>query len=80
MKRYQSPKVVNVDELEAVVERARAALDQKDYETLKAAMETLAFLTHELEKKGVSVKRLQRLLFGPKTEKTKDVLGQAGSK
>jgi transposase len=79
MKRHQPPRAVNVDELEAVVERARAALDQKDYETLKAAMETLAFLTRELEKKGVSVKRLQRLLFGPKTEKTKEVLSQTGT-
>ena len=67
---------IGMDELEAIVERARTGpLSEQDYAKLKAALETLGFLTEELEAKGASIDRLRRLLFGPKTERTRDVLG-----
>ena len=62
-------------EVAAILERAKAALSAEDHATLKAAMDTLAFVTSELKEKRTSIERLRALLFGAKTEKTKDVLG-----
>jgi transposase len=67
---------VELPELEAIVARTRnGALSAEDHGKLKAAVETLAYLTRELEAKGTSVARLRRILFGPRTEKTSRVLG-----
>jgi transposase len=58
-------------ELEAILERAKTMpLSDEQYAKLHATMETLVFLTAELEKKRVSVQRLKRLLFGATTETT----------
>ena len=62
------------DELEGILEHARTALSQAEYTKLHAAMETLIFLTQELEKKRVSVQRLKQLLFGATTETTRKVM------
>jgi transposase len=61
-------------ELEAILEHAKMALSQEEYTKLHAAMETLVFLTTELEKKRVSVQRLKQLLFGTTTETTRKVM------
>ncbi len=74
-------KEIRLDDLKAIVERARASLSDDDHEELLSAVETLAFLTQELEAKGASIKRLRRLIFGPSTEKTSKVTGgQDGEK
>jgi hypothetical protein len=49
-------------------------LSQAEYDKLHAAMETLIYLTQELEKNRVSVQRLKQLLFGATTEKTQKVM------
>ena len=52
-------------ELEAILEHAKTApMSQDEYDKLHAVVETLVFLTAELEKKRVSVQRLKHLLFG----------------
>ncbi len=62
-------------ELEAILERTReGALNAEEHGKLRAAVDTLGFLTRELESKGTSIDRLRRLLFGPSTEKTSRVL------
>jgi K+/H+ antiporter YhaU regulatory subunit KhtT len=61
-------------ELEAILEHAKTALSEEEYTKLHAALETLVFLTTELEKKRVSVQRLKQLLFGATTEKTQKVI------
>jgi len=61
-------------ELEAILARAQTALSDEEYTKLRAAIETLAFLTQELEKKQVSVQRLKQLLFGTTTETTRKVM------
>ena len=61
-------------ELEAILERAKTALSNEEYAKLHAAVETLAFLTQELEKKHVSLQRLKQLLFGATTETTRNVM------
>jgi len=70
------PERIELDrsELEAILERAKTALSQEEYTKLHAAMETLIFLTTELEKKRVSVQRLKQMLFGITTEKTQKVM------
>jgi len=67
---------LRLEELQGIVERAKAALTAADYATLKAAVDTLAFLTQELAAKGTSIERLRKLLFGATTEKTSQVLGK----
>jgi transposase len=65
-----------LEELKSILDRARTApLDEQDLEKLTGAVDTLAFLTQELEKKGASIKRLRKLIFGASTEKTSQVVG-----
>ena len=61
-------------ELEAILSHTKTALSEAEYTKLHAAMETLVFLTAELEKKRVSVQRLKQLLFGATTETTRKVM------
>ena len=72
----EGPERIELDrrELEAILEHAKAALSEDEYTTLHAAMDTLIYLTQELEKNRVSVQRLKRLLFGATTEKTQKVM------
>jgi transposase len=65
---------LSMKDLEAILEHARSALSEKEYATLQGAMQTLEFLTRELEKKSVSIQRLRQLLFGAATEKTRKVI------
>jgi transposase len=62
------------EELVAILERAKTApLGQPDFETLLGAVDTLAFVTQELEAKGASLQRLRNMLFGSPTEKTEKI-------
>jgi transposase len=70
-------RAVSVRELEGILERTKSVLSQAEHTTLKAAVDTLALVTQELESKQTSLARLRRLMFGPRTEKTETVLGQA---
>ena len=78
IKRGEPPKRRDVDvgALQAIVERGKTQpLSPDDYDQLKSAVETLAFLTAEIESKGSSIERLRYLLFGSKSEKASNVLG-----
>ena len=61
-------------ELETILQHAKAALNDQEFATLQGAVETLAYLTSELEKKHVSLLRLRQMLFGATTETTAKVL------
>ncbi len=62
------------EEIEAIIERsAHAPLGAEEREKLKAALDTLVFLTNEIGAKGASIERLRRMLFGASTEKTDKV-------
>ena len=70
---------VHMDDLRRLVERTRQTpLTDEEYTTLKAAIETLGDVADLLEQKGTTVANLRQLLFGATTEKTRDVLAQAG--
>ena len=81
MKRHKKrPKrkrqTISREGLAAILQRAKSQpLNQADFETLMGAVDTLAFLTQELEAKGASLQRLRHMLFGSGTEKTDKVLG-----
>ena len=62
------------NELEAILEHAKTVLSDDEYAKLHAAMETLIYLTQELEKNRISVRQLKHLLFGTTTEKTRKVM------
>ncbi len=66
---------LNREELERLLERAKKGpLSEPDYQTLKAAVETLGYLTQLLEDRKTTIDRLRQILFGASTEKTRSVL------
>ncbi|MCP4716909.1 MAG: IS66 family transposase, partial [Deltaproteobacteria bacterium] len=74
---------LEMTELEAIIDRSKTEpLNEQECEQLHSVLETLLFVTQELDKKRVSVQRLKQLLFGATTEKTrkalKDALDKAG--
>ena len=71
-----APKVQQIkrEDLERLLEHARPALTQPEYEQLKAALDTLVYLTHLVGKKNTTIARLRQILFGASSEKTADVL------
>jgi len=67
---------IRIDDLEAIVERTtKGSLSANDHGTLKAAVDTLGFLTQELESKDATIARLRKYLFGASTEKTDQLFG-----
>ena len=68
---------VPIERLNAIVERARTEpLPEDEHAILKAAVDTLARVTEELEAKTTTLQRVRHLLFGPRTETTDKVLGK----
>ncbi len=66
---------LNIEQLERLLERARKdPLSEPDYQTLKAAVETLGYLTQLLEDRKTTIERLRQILFGASSEKTRNVL------
>ena len=69
---------VSCEELEALVEVARAALGEAGYQKLQAAIRTLGYVTELLQNQEATLASLRRLLCHSSTEKTSKVLKQAG--
>ncbi|MGC8520196.1 MAG: hypothetical protein ACP5P4_17025, partial [Steroidobacteraceae bacterium] len=66
-----------LEELEAILERAKAgAIREEEYTQLKALIYTFALLQEELQAKKTSLDRLRQMLFGPRSERTREVLGE----
>ena len=75
------PQCIELDqsELSAIVEAARASdMDAAWVSKIEAVCATFAFINAEVEKKGTTIRRLRRMMFGARTEKTRNVCGQAG--
>lgn len=74
--------VLSMDEVQDLLDRAKAQLSEKDYEMVKMLVDSYVSLTKMVREKGTTIARLRRLLGGfLSSEKTKDVLDQqeAGS-
>jgi transposase len=69
---------VSCEELEALLEGARAALGEAGYQKLQAAIRTLGYATELLQNQEATLPSLRRLLCHSSTEKTSKVLKQAG--
>lgn len=68
---------ITLAELDAIVEQTRSsALDEEQHRKLKVAVALLASLSVEISRKNASLKRLRKLLFGPKSEKSEKILGK----
>lgn len=70
---------IRMDELEQPLERVREPLGEDDYRKLKAAVNTLGYLTDLVADKDTTIRQLRQLLFGTAgTEKTSAVMAHAG--
>jgi len=71
---------VSVEEISAIVERTQTgALSAVDHAKLKAAIDTFALITAQLQTKDASIERLRHMIFGATTESTRNVLGETHS-
>ena len=61
-------------DLEALLERLKSSVGEKDYELLERFLASFAYLTELIEDRETTIGRLRKILFGSKSEKTKDVL------
>ena len=81
MKPAKEPIEVNLEELAALVERARQGpLSKEDCERLEDAIQALSVLIERIGEKNTTISQLRALLSKPSTEKTSNVLEQAGIK
>lgn len=69
---------LTTDDLDTLLAHARGALPEEAYRTLQALVETLRYLTALLEDHTTTIARLRQILLGATTEKTRQVLKQAG--
>lgn len=66
---------LDLKELEAILDRAlEGTLDEEGHRKLKAAVETLGYLTNLIGDKDTTISRLRKLLFGPGSEKSRRIL------
>src|SRR5215471_13308212 len=66
------------DELNQLVERARASLSAEDYRKVKGMAEALTYLSDLVADQQTTIRDLRELMFPASTEKTKAVLEKAG--
>lgn len=70
--------VVDARRLAGMRERLkRRELIEEDYALLEGMLETWQYFCSAVERKTLTITRLQRMLFGPSTEKTEKLLNQA---
>ncbi len=66
---------VSPEEFESLLGRlAQQRLEPNDYELLIQVVQAMGWMSHELEEKKLSIRRLQKI-FGIKTESSRNVLG-----
>jgi hypothetical protein len=73
-------KDVALSDLTAIIDQTKErSLTTEEHETLREAVDTLGFLTHELERKDTSLAKLRKYLFGESSERRDDILpGERG--
>ena len=80
MANSRAPEVVTLSppQLEALLAKLAGLLPAEIYQLVEQSLRTLQWVTGALEAKNPSLGRLRRMLFGAKTEKTRQVLPQSG--
>ena len=80
MANSRAPEVVTLSppQLEELLAKLAGLLPAEIYQLVEKSLRTLQWVTGALEAKNPSLGRLRRMLFGAKTEKTRQVLPQSG--
>jgi len=78
MAKEKAPKVVSLStgQLEELLAQLRGQLNPATYALVEPLLQTLVWLMALVEKKETTIGRLNRLLFGSRTEKTAQLLAQ----
>jgi transposase len=78
MKRTQ-PKIIELGAktLQEALQCAETTLNGEHYEAIKAVVESYAYIAELVGEKNITIRRLQKILFGASTEKTATVTGAA---
>ncbi len=77
-----APEIVEVDstQLADVLRRVEQSLDEKDTKLIRAVFESYVYVADLVEDKNTSIRRLRKLFFGARTEKTEAVVGRHAEK
>ena len=67
------PIELGMDDLEALLKRAEGAVSKEDHQTLRHLVESYIYVLELVGDKQTTIKRLRKILFGAKTEKTRNV-------
>jgi hypothetical protein len=75
----KAPEIMEVDAraVEELLRRAEGKLDEKDCELIRAVFQSYAYVADLVEDKNTSIRRLRKLFFGARTEKTSAVVGDS---
>jgi hypothetical protein len=66
---------LNLEQVDELLKRVKTGcLQDGDYEIIKAMVQTIELLSQCVDEKATSIRRLLRMLFGPSTEKLKNVI------
>ncbi len=66
---------LNLEQVDDLLKRVESGcLQAGDYEIIKAMVQTIELLSQCVDEKATSIRRLLRMLFGPSTEKLKNVI------
>jgi hypothetical protein len=65
------------EELDDLVHRVKEQIEDKDYLVIKAIVGTIILLAQLVEEKNISLRRVLRMLFGARTETSKNVVGKS---
>lgn len=69
---------LEMNEVEALLARVKTALGEEDHRKLAALVNSLRYLRGLVEDEQITMRALRELLFGPKSEKTRQVMARAG--
>ncbi|MEW5906713.1 MAG: IS66 family transposase [Elusimicrobiota bacterium] len=73
------PRIVDLDprQIDDALAQAKTLLPEPEYQVLATVVEAYRYVLGQLARKRASLGRLRRMLFGPLTEKTSELLGPA---
>lgn len=78
----ENPQVLELDpaQLEAMLQRLQGRIEVEDFQLLQKLLQGFEHVLSLLVEKNMSIKRLRRLLFGPRCEKSAKLTGKKGRK
>lgn len=77
--RETKPKIVEVDpqQVEEILRRAEEKLDPEDFRLIHILLQAYLYVLSLVQAKNTTIGRLRKMLFGSKTEKTANVVGES---